>query len=409
MSSPPAITPAPARLESLDAYRGLVMLLMLGEALRLHKVSEALPSSGFWKFLAYHQTHVEWAGCSLHDLIQPSFSFMVGVSLPFSIAARTGRGQSKVSMTLHAFWRAFVLVALGIILRSLGRERTNFTFEDTLTQIGLGYGFLFLLGLVRWPAQLAALVLILAGYWAAFAAYPVPGPEFDRTTVGVPADWNHDYDPDTFAAHWNKNTNAAWKFDVWFLNLFPRYKTVDGELVPDPFVYNRGGYSTLSFIPTLGTMILGLLAGGLLKRDAGSGRKFLSLVAAAAVCFAAGLALHATGACPIVKRIWTPSWTLFSGGWCFTLLAAFYALIDAAGWRRWAFPLVVVGMNSIVAYCMEWLALGLVTDALRRHLTDRPFQLLGPAYYPLLLGATTLLILWLILLWMYRRRIFVRI
>lgn len=408
MSSPSTVA-AGNRLVSIDAYRGLVMLLMLGEALRLSRVSEALPQNRFWKFLAYHQTHVEWAGCSLHDLIQPSFSFLVGVALPFSIAARTARGQSKPRMMLHAFWRAALLVMLGIFLRSLGRPATNFTFEDTLTQIGLGYGFLFLLGFTRWPAQLAALVLILAGYWAAFALYPVPGPEFDRTAVGVPADWNHDYDTRDFAAHWNKNTNAAWAFDVWFLNRFPRYKEIDGEPVPDPFTHNRGGYATLSFIPTLGTMILGLLAGGLLRREAGKGRKFGALVAAAALCFAAGLALHAAGLCPIVKRIWTPSWALFSGGWCFTLLAAFYALIDAAGWRRWAFPLVVVGMNSIVAYCMEWLAAGIVHDALFRHFGEAPFRAFGPQYEPFVHGAVTLLILWLILLWLYRRRIFVRI
>ncbi|HEX6985227.1 MAG TPA: DUF5009 domain-containing protein, partial [Planctomycetaceae bacterium] len=123
--------PAPAlpgRLTSLDAYRGLAMVLMLGEALHLRRVADAVPESGFWRFLAYHQSHVDWAGCSVHDLIQPSFTFMVGASLPFSIAARTARGQSKTRMILHAFWRALVLVLLGIFLRSLGRDQTYFTF-----------------------------------------------------------------------------------------------------------------------------------------------------------------------------------------------------------------------------------------------------------------------------------------
>lgn len=408
MSSPSTVA-AGNRLVSIDAYRGLVMLLMLGEALRLSQVAKARPGNKVWEFLAWHQTHVEWAGCSLHDLIQPSFSFLVGVALPFSIAARTARGQSKLRMMLHAFWRAALLVLLGIFLRSLGRPATNFTFEDTLTQIGLGFGFLFLLGFTRWPAQLAALVLVLAGYWAAFAFYPVPRPEFDRTAVGVPADWKYDYDTKDFAAHWNKNTNAAWKFDTWFLNQFPRYKEEHGELVPNPFTHNGGGYATLSFIPTLGTMILGLLAGGVLRSETGKGRKFGLLVVAAAACFAGGLALHAAGVCPIVKRIWTPSWTLFSGGWCFSLLAAFWALIDAAGWRRWAFPLVVVGMNSIVAYCMEKLGAPTIEQALYTHFGERPFLAFGPEYEPFVHGAVTLLILWLILFWMYRRGIFVRI
>ena len=85
----------PQRLASLDAYRGFVMLLMMAEALRLCAVSAALPGdSGFWRFLCYQQSHVEWVGCSLHDLIQPSFSFLVGVVLPFSIAKRLSSGQT---------------------------------------------------------------------------------------------------------------------------------------------------------------------------------------------------------------------------------------------------------------------------------------------------------------------------
>ena len=79
------------RLVSLDAYRGFVMLLMMAEVLRLSAVARAMPASGFWDFLGYHQSHVEWVGCSLHDLIQPSFSFIVGVALPFSIAAARSR------------------------------------------------------------------------------------------------------------------------------------------------------------------------------------------------------------------------------------------------------------------------------------------------------------------------------
>src|SRR5947209_18788063 len=94
----------PARLTSLDAYRGLVMFLMMAEVLNLSRVAAAKPDSGLWKFLVHHQTHVEWIGSSLHDLIQPSFSFLVGVALPFSLASRLSRGQSRVKMTLHACW-----------------------------------------------------------------------------------------------------------------------------------------------------------------------------------------------------------------------------------------------------------------------------------------------------------------
>ena len=73
----------------------------------------------------------------------------------------------------------------------------------------------------------------------------------------------------------------------------------------------------------------------------------------------------------MVKRIWTPSWVLFSGGWCFLLLAAFYTVLDIWRLRAWAFPLVVIGMNSIAAYCMAHLFEGFIHDALRRHVGQR--------------------------------------
>ena len=163
MSAKAAAVAQPVRLASIDAYRGLVMLLMLGEVLHLCGVSEALPNSGFWQLLCHHQSHVTWVGCALHDLIQPSFSFLVGVALPFSIASRVAKGSSTYGMFGHAVWRAFALVALGIWLRSIGKSQTYFTFEDTLTQIGLGYAFLFLIGLRSVKFQWIAFGVIVRG------------------------------------------------------------------------------------------------------------------------------------------------------------------------------------------------------------------------------------------------------
>src|SRR5260370_30472907 len=95
------------------------MLLMMAEVLQLSRVAKALPGNPFWSFLAWNQTHVEWAGCSLHDTIQPGFSFLVGVALPYSIAARIAKGGAFRPMLLHALWRSLLLIALGIFLRSI--------------------------------------------------------------------------------------------------------------------------------------------------------------------------------------------------------------------------------------------------------------------------------------------------
>ena len=388
---------APGRLTSLDAYRGFVMFLMMAEVLRCCRVAAALPQSGFWRFLCHHQTHVEWIGCSLHDLIQPSFSFMVGAALPFSIASRAAKGQSGARMTAHAFWRALLLVLLGVLLRSTGSSQTYWTFEDTLSQIGLGYGALFLLGFRPVRDQWVALALLLAGYWAAFALYPAP-PDFDYAKSGVAADWPHLMTG--FQAHWNKNSNLAWAFDTWFLNLFPREK---------PFAYNGGGYATLSFIPTLGTMILGLIAGGVMRSERPPLAKLKWLLAAGVIGLVAGAVIGWLGLCPVVKRIWTPSWTIYSGGWCFLLLAGFYLVVDVAGFKFWAYPLVVIGMNSIAAYCMAHLFEAFILKNLKTHLGQDAFKVLGDAYEPFLHGAAALLVLWLSLFWMHRRKIYLRI
>ena len=374
------------------------MFLMMAEVLNLQHVARARPDSWFWQLLAHHQSHVEWVGCSLHDLIQPSFSFLVGVALPFSLASRAGRGQSRACMTAHAAWRSFVLVLLGIFLRSIGQPQTYWTFEDTLTQIGLGYLFLFLLGLRPVRDQWIAFAVIVVGYWGAFALYPFPGADFDYAKVGVPKEW-----PPLltgFAAHWNKNSNLAWTFDTWFLNLFPRHR---------PFAFNGGGYATLSFIPTLATMLLGLIAGGLLRGLRAPLAKVKWLAVAGVLGLVTGAALGALGICPIVKRIWTPSWTLYSGGWCFLLLAGFYSVIELLGRRHWAFPLVVIGMNSIAAYCIAHLFEAFVTSSLATHLGADTFKLFGSAYESLFEGAAVLLVFWLILYWMYRRKIFLRV
>src|SRR5437867_8584324 len=123
------------RLTSLDAYRGFVMLAMASDGLGLPQVAQAFPDSSVWQFLAYQLEHVEWVGCAAWDLIQPSFMFMVGASMPYSCSSREAKGQSYGQMLAHVLYRSFLLTALGIFLRSNHASQTYFTFEDVLTQI----------------------------------------------------------------------------------------------------------------------------------------------------------------------------------------------------------------------------------------------------------------------------------
>src|SRR5438093_12278809 len=187
--------PAAGRNVSMDTYRGLVMLLMMAEVLQLSRVSAAYPTSLFWKVLAFNQTHVEWFGCSLHDTIQPGFSFLVGVALPYSIASRMAKGARFMELFTHALWRSLVLVALGVFLRSMDHSMTYFTFEDTLSQIGFGYPLLFLLGFFSSKVESlklvgGALALILFGYWLPWALYPAAPANLHWLGVVVPPTWN---------------------------------------------------------------------------------------------------------------------------------------------------------------------------------------------------------------------------
>ena len=175
LQTPVPVVKAPSRNIAIDAYRGFVMLLMMGEVLQFERVYHAFPDSTFWSILAYNQTHVEWAGCSLHDMIQPSFSFLVGVALPYSLASRMAKGQNE-GRALLARLLAIVPFDRPRHLPSLDAlSQTYFTFEDTLTQIGLGYPFLFLLGQRARKWQWIAFGLILFAYWLAWALYPCPG------------------------------------------------------------------------------------------------------------------------------------------------------------------------------------------------------------------------------------------
>ncbi len=155
-------------------------------------------------------------------------------------------------------------------------------------------------------------------------------------------------------------------------------------------------------------MILGLAAGRWL-RNAAPRIPFRQLLGAGAIGIASGLLLHFSGICPVVKRIWTPSWTLFSGGLCFLFLAGFCWLIETRGYRKWAFPLVVIGMNSIAAYMIAHLFEKFIIDSFRIHLGPNAFQIFGGGVEPFVRGLAVLAVYWVMLFWMYRRKLFLRV
>lgn len=382
------------RLVSLDAFRGFIMLLMASSGFGLVQVAKAHPDSTLWQSIAYQVSHVEWVGCALWDLIQPAFMFMVGVAVPLSLMRRREDGQGFFSRFFHALWRSALLVLLGVLLSTRTTDsQTNWLFTNVLAQIGLGYLFLFVLASLGWEYCVAAIIVILVGDWYWFFQHPLPAADADLSALGETAT---DVIPGRFAP-WSKHLNAAADFDRWLLNLLPRAQA---------FVTTPGGYTTMNFVPALATMLMGAITGEKLMRSSKThGQKAAGLLIAGLVCLLIGTVLGFV-AVPIVKRIWTPSWVMFSGGWVLMMLSAFYWLVEVAGQRKLVFPLVVVGMNSIFIYLMHSLAAGWIRDTLKVHAGSQAFS--GP-WGPVWEHCSVLAVLWLLCWWLYQQRAFLKI
>lgn len=394
---------APQRIMAIDAFRGFVMLAMVSSGFgfaQILKEHPELSSSPLWRTLAYQFSHVPWVGCAFWDLIQPAFMFLVGTSLAYSLANRSSRGQSTGWLIGHALFRAAALVLLGVFLRSNGKPQTFWTFMDVTSQIGLGYLPLFACGFLSQRARLGVAGLVLAATWVLYASYPAPPSNFDYAAVGVGG--NVEKFESGASAHFNMNANVGTAIDREVLNWFPREK---------PYQFDAGGYQTINFLPSLATMIFGLCAGELLRGEGAGRTKFWTLIAAGLVALAVGLALHAGGVCPIVKKIWTPSWAIFSTGVVLLLLAAFYGVIELGGFRAWSYPFRVVGMNSIAIYCLEKLTRGWILATIATHLGAGVFKYYRPeyAFEPLVKSLVVMYVLWLVCDWMYRRKLFLKL
>ena len=416
--SPASTSPASTavRLLSLDTYRGLIMISLAFAGFGLAETAarhlKADPDSSFWLGVKHQFSHADWVGCTYWDLIQPSFMFMVGVSMAYSYAKRRQLGDSYGRMLGHAVLRSCVLILLGIFLISNGDASTSWSLMNVLTQIGLGYTLLFLLWGRPTRTQALAAAAILGATWLAYEINAGAGISLvsGADEAGVTAAWAQENLAGVGRA-WHKNANLGHRIDLWLLNLLPR---------EEPFRFSQGGYQTINFIPSLATMLFGLMCGELLRSGVSARRKVLLLAVAGLGGIATGQLLDLTSLCPLVKRIWTPSWTLFSTGCCCLILAALFGMIDVLHFRRWTFPLVVAGMNSIALYSMSMLLKPWTAQTLKTHLGDDIFRLrvqLGgqahyltdPAFEPTVKAILVGLMFWLACYWMYRQKIFIRI
>ena len=357
------------RLVSLDALRGFDMFWITGGTAILMGLGSVIQRPFFYTFLGQFD-HSVWQGLHLYDLIWPLFFFIMGVAIPLSIAGRRAKGATDRSLLLHAIRRALILFFLGTITQGnlLLFDLSKFhPCYSVLHGLAAGYLIAVVVALKVKPSRhMAVIAGFLLAYWALVMLIPVPG-----YGAGV----------------LTPQGNAATYID---------------HLVLGRFEFGANTWF-LSYLGFASSVLLGVLAGQLLMSNLAPEKKLLRLLTMGVVSLATGLLWSLWF--PVIKLMWTGSYVLISGGISFVVMALFYWIIDVRGYRKWSFPFVVIGMNSLAVYfATEVFDFRLVGNVFVGHLVPRLAQ-----WGPLVEASAAFAVVWLILYWMYRKREFVRI
>ncbi len=363
--------PGNDRLISLDALRGFDMFWIIGGT-SIASAAAALTDWQPLKWLSAQMEHPEWHGFALYDLIFPLFLFIAGVSMPFSFEKRLARGDSKQSLYRHVIVRGALLVLLGMIYNGLLKfDWATMRYPSVLGRIGLAYLLAGLIVLNTHPrGQLAWIIGLLVGYWAALKFVPVPG--FGAGDL-APGHTLTDY--------------------------------VDRLLIPGRLYRgDRDPEGLLATIPAIATALAGAVTGQLLKNERYGGyAKTAAMVIAGLVCLGLGRLWNLDF--PINKNLWTSSFVLYCAGWSLLLLAGFYLIIDVWRFRAWTLFFVVIGSNSILIYMAQKF---IDFDHTAHFFFDGLLKHTG-AYHPLLWAIAVLSVKWLLLYLLFRKRIFLRV
>jgi predicted acyltransferase len=364
------------RLVSLDALRGFDMFwITSGEGLIF-----SLATFTGWPFLKWASTqmhHVPWEGFVFYDMIFPLFLFIAGVSMPFSILKRKLRGDSPQSIYGHLFRRLFLLLLLGLIYNRL--LCFNFEYQrwpSVLGRIGLAWFFAAVLVLnTSIRKQILWFAGILLSYWAILMLIPVPG--FGAGVL-------------------TPEGNLAAYIDQ---------KILPGFLCCYKYGDNEGILSTL---PAIATALLGALTGHFLAIDSSK----LTGLKKGCILLVSGIVFLGVGkawglAFPIIKNLWTSSYALVAGGWSLILLALFYLVIDVWKIRRWSFPFVVIGLNSITIYM---LSSGIIDfQAMNKFFFTGVIHFFSEPAQPVVSAVGLLICEWVFLYFLYRKKIFLKV
>ncbi|HEY6977689.1 MAG TPA: DUF5009 domain-containing protein [Chitinophagaceae bacterium] len=373
--SPRAATPftGPQRLYSLDALRGFDMFWIMGAEEIVHGLARAT-GAPFWNGFSNQLTHPAWNGFHFYDLIFPLFLFIAGVATPYSVGRELEKGKSKQELLFRVIKRGLILVLFGIIYNNglQLRPLSEIRFGSVLGRIGLAYMFANIIYLYsKQLGQIIWFCALLIGYWLLLKFTAAPGfPKGDLTMEG------------NFASY------------------------IDRLVIPGHLylgIHDPEGL--MSTIPAIGTGLLGILTGSMLKNRPIMPQRKALLLAVMGVIFL-GLAQLWNLDFPINKNLWTSSFVLQVGGLSLILLSLFYYVIDVLGYKNWAFFFKVIGMNSILIYMS-----GMFIDW--EYTTNGFFkwfgQLAGNPFNAVIMAICYVMIKWLFLYFMYKKKIFLRV
>lgn len=362
------------RLVSIDALRGFDMLMICG-ADAFFRSFEGKTSMAWLDGLAHQFEHPEWIGFAFYDFIFPLFLFVAGVSIPFSLGKLKDANARKSQIYRKAFWRMLILIGLGML-----DKNAPFPFFDweqirlgsVLGRIGIA-GFVTVFLYMNFDATkrlfIASGILVL--YYAAVFLIPVPG----------------------FGAG---NLSFEGNLVGWFDRTF-----LPGRLLQGQF----DELGILTTFPAICLTIFGAHAGGILRKlEASEARKLSELVITGLIFI--GIALIWNLHFPIFKRMWTSSFIFLTSGMAFLSLGLFYLIIDMLKFQKWAFFLVVVGMNSLTIYMIYRFVNFRHTSRL---LFEGLYKPLGENWQPVMESLGALVLVWLFLYFLYRKKIFFKV
>lgn len=349
------------RIIAVDAFRGFIMFSMLLHTFGLKGLAE-YPVVGF----IYNQlNHAPWVGFHFEDIILPSFLFIIGVAMGLSDTLRRERGEPDSSRFKHAVKRSITLFCLGFFLSWVSAGKPTIG-PGVLQVLAFSYfgGYLFLGKSIR--LQFGAFAALLFVYW--FFIFVIPVPEEGR------------------------NSYVVFKNLVYLID-----NTLTGST-------SRWGY-LYTIITSIAVVVYGSIIGKLLVKRTSDKHFMKTLAQFGVIGIVSGLVLHPV--IPVIKRMFTPSYTLFTCGIISFMLLLFFWLIEVRGFRKWSFPFIVFGMNSIFVYMLNGLFRGWLLET--GGVFINPLVCFIGVWIAPLTHFVRLLVEWLVCFWLYRRKIFFKI